>query len=356
MNYLFIAFYGWPGSPIDQTKPVCHIDGDFEVWNLRKFSDEEFIGAIKDKIPPANKNLLKNYVIADKSSEGINKKQYSQCLWGILVPNPCEHWLGYKKALSILNLFSIKYMYPAFFVTNWGIRKVSEFKETGVRPNNNQGYEQFKTPNFVSFYKEMVEQMKYFVWDRNDALAWTEEDWRLFMASSFYDGLQKYETSKTFYTWQRESADMATLLETLFTAGDSQNEEIGYRLRKRVGSLIQWKFNDIERELKDLYTDRCQFVHGSCYKGIIKAMKKNKYDNAMPPPSDFEKLYKTKERIRFIFVAYLYLHKVIVSRSEKLFMTYKNVQEALEEAILNTELRTKIIEVVKPIVELPPES
>jgi hypothetical protein len=354
MKQVFIGFYGWPTPPMKQDENILKIDEGFECWNLKKFSVEEFIEAVKEKIPPINDNVLRNYLTDGKGLNGLNQEQYGHCLWGLLLPSLEEGFdmIGYKKALSILNLFSPKFMHPAFYITNMGIEKIDNFKEINVQPNDHQGYDFFKTSEFISFYKAMLDQMKYFNWWRDAVLTWTDEDWRLFMAAGFYEDLEKYERSKTSYTWQRESADMATLLETLFTAGDAQNEEIGYRLRKRIGVLIGWKIPDIENEIKILYNDRSEFIHGSYYKKITKGMKKNEYDNAMPPLPDFDKLYKTKEVLRMIFVAYLYLSKI---KSEKKYFTeYSNVQSLLEESILNIELRQKVTDIVKPIIELLP--
>jgi hypothetical protein len=355
MKYIFIAFYGWSEPPMNQDEKVCITAEHFECWNLRKFSASEFIDAIKVKIPPINGNVLINYLNDGTGLNGISEEQYQKSLWGLLLPDPEDIYNdGYREVLALLNLFSTKYMHPSFYVNNMGINKVSEFKNLDVLPNDHQGYDYFKTPNFVSFYNAIVSETKYFTWKRDNVLVWSKEDWRLYMASIFYSGLEEYERSKSSYTWQRESADMATLLETLFTAGDAQNEEIGYRLRKRISTLIQWKFNDIEKEIKVLYKDRSEFVHGSYYKRIIFEMNRNAGDNAWPPSPDFEKLYKTKEQLRFIFVAYLYLHKIMVSQSESLFNDYENVQDMLEDAIINTELRTKITETIKPIIELLP--
>jgi len=353
MKYIFIGFYGWPEPPMNQDEKVYTIDEHFECWNLRKFSASEFIDAVKIKIPPINENVLRNYLNDDTDQRGVSYEQYQTCLWGLLVPEPKDNSSsGYEKVLALLNLFSTEYMHPAFYVTDMGIIKVSEFKDFDVQPNDYQGYDYFKTSNFVSFYKTMISEMK--LWDRDNVFRWSEEDWRLYMASTFYNGLEGYERLKSLYTWQRESADMSTLLETLFTAGDIQNEEIGYRLRKRVAVLIQWKFSEIEKEIKVLYNDRSEFIHGSYYKKIISGMKRNQNDNAMPPPPDFEKLRKTKEQLRFIFIAYLHLHKIKVSQSEILFNDYKNVQDMLEKAIVDTELRSKIIETIKPVLELVP--
>jgi hypothetical protein len=355
MKYIFIAFYGWPDPPMNQEEKVYITDEHFECWNLRKFSASEFMDAIKVKIPPINDNVLINYLNDGTGLNGISDVQYQKCLWGLLLPDPEDIYNdGYREVLALLNLFSTKYMHPSFYATQMGINKISEFKNLDVLPNDHQEYAHFKTSNFVSFYKAMIKEAKYSTWKRDNVLEWSKEDWRLYMASIFYDGLEEYERSKSVYTWQRESADMATLLETLFTAGDTQNEEIGYRLRKRIATLIQWKFNDIEKDIKVLYKDRSEFVHGSYYKNIISGMNRNPNDNAMPPSPDFEKLYKTKEQLRFIFVAYLYLHKIMISQSEPLFNSYENVQGMLENAIINTELRTKITETIKPTIELLP--
>lgn len=92
---------------------------------------------------------------------------------------------------------------------------------------------------------------------------------------------------------------MATLLETLFTAGDQQSEEIGYRLRKRVSVLMSWKFPEIESDLKGLYSDRSEFVHGGFYKKIIKKMKKNERDpDTVPNIEEFEDLLTEKYKVR----------------------------------------------------------
>lgn len=354
MEYIFIGFYGWPEPSLKHEDKILTIAEGFELWNLRKFSAQEFAEAIKEKIPPINKNILRNYTFAGEATNGINEVEYGQSLWGLLLPSPTGALgNGYHEVLSILNLFSPQFMHPAFYVTDTGINKVSHFSSRNILPNNSQGSDFFITLEFVSFYHLMIEQTKYFIWRRDIVLSWSEEDWRLFMAADFYEGLEKYERSKTHYTWQRESADMATLLETLFTAGDTQNEEIGYRLRKRVSALIGWKIPDVEDEIKILYNDRSEFVHGSYYKKIIKGMKGNKNDNAFPPLPDFEKLYRTKEIIRRIFVAYLYLSKI---RSEdESFKTYTNVQNLLEASIIDVDLRREIIKKVTPVVELLPK-
>ena len=356
MRQIFIGFYGWPAGPeINQDEAVRIIAEGFECWNLRKFTASEFVSAIQEKIPPENPNWLTNYIhTAPERTSQLSEENYGKALWGLLLPDPQENSGGYTEVLSLLNLFSMEYMHPAFYVTHQGITKVSNFIERDVQPNDMQGHEQFKSLDFVSFFNALIDQMKYFIWRRDEVVTWGNEDWRLFMATLFYTNLDQYQKSKKAFTWQRESTDMATLLETLFTAGDRQTEEIGYRLRKRAAALIGWKFDDIEKELKGLYNDRSEFVHGDYYKKIIKEMKKNEHDPAMPLFPDFKKLYKIKERIRIILIAYLYLHKVRVSGSEPLFQAYTSVQNMLEDSILNIDLRSRIMETIEPLINKVP--
>lgn len=67
---------------------------------------------------------------------------------------------------------------------------------------------------------------------------------------------------------------MAAILEALFTAGDTTNEEVGYRLRKRVAVLLSEPFPSIENDVKELYTQRSAFVHGSFFAKIAKDTKR----------------------------------------------------------------------------------
>jgi len=352
MKYIFIGFYGWSSPEIDQEDKIYEIGKDFELWNLRKFSTSDFIESIKIRIPPVNENVLKYYITEKSESIGLTKEECERSLWGILLPDPDNiHYSGYSEVLSLLNLFSPQYMKPDFYITNSGIHKIKNFNKNEIKANNYQGHNYFISKKFITFYELLIKEMKYFIWDRDVVIKWSKEDWRLYMASIFYKGLEEYEESKSYYTWQRESADMATLLETLFTAGDASNEEIGYRLRKRIAVLIQWKYNEIEKDIKILYKDRSEFIHGSYYIKIISEMKKNENDNAVPPVPDFDKLYKSKEQIRFIFISYLYIHKIFESKSEPLFQKYDNVQNMLEEAIIDINLRSKITELTKQIIE-----
>jgi hypothetical protein len=73
--------------------------------------------------------------------------------------------------------------------------------------------------------------------DANRVAQWSPEDWRLFLAALLFSGLQEYANGKGSYGWQRESAQMSAILKAMFTADDSHNEEVGYRIRKRLAVL-----------------------------------------------------------------------------------------------------------------------
>lgn len=351
---MFIAFLGWHGTEINQDQFVETIGQDFECWNLKKVTLEEFVLRIKEKIPPINSNILRNYITTSEPSFGTDERQFGQCTWGLLLPDPAIQGNSYGEIINAINLFSPSFLRPAFYVTDFGIHRVENLPNASWILQQDKS-ELFKSTNFISFYNAILPLAKYFRWLRDDVLLWNDEDWRLFMAASFYKDLAEYENSKQIYTWQRESADMATLLETLFTAGEGDKEEIGYRLRKRAFTLIGWKFPTIEDDIKILYKDRSEFVHGSYFMKIIRGMRRNSGgDPAMPPSPDFDKLLKMKECIRFILVAYLVLHANKTTDATGDFASYPNVQAVLEESILNVELRNKVMGITKPVFDLMP--
>lgn len=356
MRYIFIGFYGWLTDSARQTALVETIEENFECWDLKKCTIEEFVESIKKKISPINDNVLRNYIATEGEDFGISRKLYNDCSWGLLLPDPSEQGNSFKEIISVLNLFSTSFMRPAFYVSDFGISTINK-KVFGNWLHAQDKAVLFKSSNFIEFYKKMISTGKYFQWFRDNVLTWGDEDWRLYMAAIFYDDLVQYENSKSIYTWQRESADTATLLETLLTAGESEKEEIGYRLRKRAFALIGWHFPTIEKDIKDLYGDRSDFVHGNFYKKIVKAMRKNKEaDPAMPPSPDFRKLYTMKEKVRFLLVAYLYLHEIKTVEKNNIFSKYKNVQQILEESILDMKLRGQVKNNIKSVVNLLPKS
>ena len=202
----------------------------------------------------------------------------------------------------------------------------------------------FKNKKFVLFLKTLFQQGQYGNWHLDRIKKWNNEDWRLFSAGLLYSGLKDYENSKNSFGWQRESADMASILETLFTAGDIQNEEVGYRLRKRIAVILSWKFPNIEKDIKELYSQRSAFVHGSFFAQIEKNSKQS-YNN-LPTP-DFDLLYRQKEYVRLALVAYLRLSQIIKPGETVMFL--------LEQAVIDIELREKLVNEVKKIFSSMPK-
>jgi hypothetical protein len=193
-------------------------------------------------------------------------------------------------------------------------------------------------------------QSQYGVWQRDRCHKWNDEDWRLFVASLLFSGLQEYDSGKSSFSWQRESADMATILECLFTAGDAQTEEIGYRLRKRVAVLIGSYFADVEATIKEMYRLRSAFVHGSFFAHIAKRSKRS-FSN-LPLP-DFNLLYRHKEYVRWALFAYLHLASQI--QTEPMFGRFKTVIDLLEAAIIDVDLRKRLTITTSKLFKLMPK-
>ncbi len=165
--------------------------------------------------------------------------------------------------------------------------------------------ERFSRTAFVDFHRALISQSVYSSWQADRVTRWTEEQWRLFVASLLYSELQQYEHGKQVFTWQRESADLATILEALFTATEGDTSEVGYRLRKRSAVLLSTWLPGIEKDLKELYKQRSAFVHGSFFTGIYKKTKAAKNWSNLPSPP-FAFLYRQKEHVRIALAAYLH--------------------------------------------------
>ena len=183
----------------------------------------------------------------------------------------------------------------------------------------------------------------YSSWNALRMASWKKEDWRLFVACFLYSGLKEYENSKYPIIWQRESADMATLLEALFTAGSDDTSEVGYKLRKRAAALVGLHYPNIEDEIKRLYKERSSFVHGSFFRNVAKDVKISDGLVELPSPP-FEILYRQKECVRQALIAYLYLDKIRRTTAE--FEGFATVMDILEDAIINLAVRSKVRECV----------
>ncbi len=346
---IFLAF---TGQPINQSKAVFEVQDGYECWDLKKLSFNEFIDTLKQKIPPINGNVLRNYILktASKVTYGITEQQYNESSWGLLIPHSINDAVSnsYAETIFLLNLYSPTFLYPLFFASNFGIMSLSHDKPVVYFADRQNQSRIFKTKEFIDFFRILLPQSQYGTWQLDRVQKWNEEDWRLFAAGLLYSGLKDYDTGKNAFGWQRESADMASILESLFTAGDSQNEEVGYRLRKRMAVLLAWRFPNIEKDVKKLYSQRSAFVHGSFFAQIAKDSKQS-YSN-LPVP-DFTLLYKQKEYVRLALVSYLHLAKLIRERPME-YSGQKTVISALEQSVIDIELRKKLIAETQKILFL----
>ena len=299
-----------------------------------------------------NDKALRNYILEEKNSDifGLTREQYAQCSWGLFIPKTLDGVsLTASEALSILNLYSPYFLYPAFLVNDMGIVKQTHHKDPSMYFHT-QNASIFQTKDFVTFYTFLFDQAKYGSWHLDRIQSWNKEDWRLFVASSLYAGLSDYENSKSSLGWQRESAEMATILEALFTADDSRNEEVIYRLCKRIAVLLSWQFPNIERDIKkELYKARSDFVHGSYFLQIAKESP-GAFNNI--PSPDFKLLYKHKEYVRFALAACLNLAKVVDSWSIE---GVKSVMDLLERAIIDIGLRERVTTETEALFALMPK-
>lgn len=351
---IFLAFVG-PAIP--QKEQVKVILDDYELWNLKKFSFDEFIEALKGKIPPVNDNVLKNY----KSEEtrhpfGITQKHFEQCSWGLFLPEHIEDILvnDYSESLFLINLYSPAFLYPLFQAGDMGIMRPDHHHRyhwtySAYWHEQNQA-EIFTKEEFVHFFRSLLPQSGYGNWYLYRAQKWEREDWRLFVASRLFSNLKDYDTGKSAFEWQRESAEMGAALESLFTAGDTQNTEVIYRLTKRASVLLSSIFPDVEKDIKELYSQRSAFVHGAFFDYIAKESK-HAFNN-LPIPN-FDLLHKQREYVRWALTGYLYLAKILKEKPTE-YGSIESVIKLLEASIIDVKLREKMLIDVEVIFKLLP--
>lgn len=347
-----IAFIG---RDIKQASRIVEVGEGFECWDLRQFKFEEFAALVQEKIPPVNENVLKNYVApADGSQFGITEREFKQATWALLVPIAPDDAIAYSPAetMFLLNLYSPDFVYPMFGASDFGLRRLGAATPPPITARYEDRSQTFLRPEFPAFFKLFLPQSKYGTWQLDRAQKWDKEDWRLFVAAKLYSELIQYDNQKDAFGWQREAAEMSAALEALFTAGDSLNEEVGYRLRKRIAVLLSQRFPQIEKDTKDLYGQRSAFIHGSFFKHIAE---KSKLSDGGPPLPDFGLLQKHKEYVRCALVACLALAMMFQSRREN-FGQAKNVMGALENALIDTALRSRVVAMADEVLALLPKS
>jgi hypothetical protein len=349
---IFIAF---TGPKIEQESSIHHIAPGYECWNLTKFVLEGFVSAIKGRIPPINTNVLRNYERKPGEADdpfGIRDEQYKICSWGLLLPDRVPDALGngYADIVFLLSLYSPRFLYPVFYVTDFGISQPNHHKSHLLYHHDQNQADRFKKEQFVKFYETLTPESVYGSWQADRLARWDKEDWRLFVACLLFTELKRNEYSKEVFTWQRESADMATILEALFTAGTDDSTEVGYKLRKRIAALMGFRFTDIEQEIKELYKQRSAFVHGSFFLQAKRSIEIQRGFAKLPSPP-FEFLYKQKEYIRHALVAYLYVSKIFRS-DRNVFENSENMLDILEKSVIDLDLRAKVKQLASEIFSL----
>ena len=349
---IFIAF---TGPRIQQPVAVHRISAGYECWDLEKFQFDDFLSAVQQRIPPMNENVLRNYKRDGSAGDtpfGITSEDYAKCSWALLLPDlvPDSLGNGYAEILFLLSLYSPHFLNPVFYLSDFGIYRPDHREHYLFYFHDQNQSERFKRPEFVQFYETLVSESGYGIWQAYRMAGWDREDMRLFVACLLFNGLRESEHSKYAFTWQKESADMATILEALFTAGSGENTEIGYKLRKRVAALLAFQFPDIEKEIQKLYRERSEFVHGAFFLRIRKGIEiKDGLAKLPAPPFTF--LYGYKERIRFALIAYMHLNKARKSGSGD-FKDCASVLDILERAIIDLDTRAKIRANAEAILKL----
>jgi hypothetical protein len=349
---IFISF---TGPDIKQNTKIYNITDGYECWNLKKFNLDDFIVEVKQQIPPINKNVLANYRLENRQKRidfGIAEEEYKKCSWGLMLPDEVPGTLvnSYAEILFLLNLYSPCFLYPTFYVSNLGIQRIEHKKHPMLYFHGQNQARIFKRKKFVNFFEILLSESIYAAWQADRCAKWDEEDWRLFVVCLLFSELKNYENVKNPFTWQRESADMITILEAMFTAKDEDNTEIIYRLRKRISVLLGFHLSDIESQIKDIYKQRSIFIHGSFFSQIKKQTKVDNGCADLPLP-DFDFLKEQKENIRSLLAVYLYINKIRKSDNNE-FEGCKHVLGILEQSIIDIGLRSKVKKHAQKIIYL----
>ena len=324
----------------------------YECWDLKQFDRNGFIDALQAAIPPVNENVHANYRSEEaQSGLGVAEDLFNQSTWGLLIPvAPGDGgMLGFGEALFLINLFSPVSLHPLYSGSDFGIQPSPKSSRLILSADQNQAGA-FKCPEFVTYFDLLLQQGQYGAWSRHRVEAWDKEDWRLFAAALLHHGLQEYDGGKSVFGWQRESADMAAVLESLFTAGDGTVEGIGYRLRKRIAVLLSGRFQGIEESVKSLYNQRSDFVHGRFFEQMAKESARHDHDLPIP---DMISLRAMRERVRWAFLGYLYLARLVRENPAE-YNEKSKVLDVLEDAIIDTELRARVLHNVGRVYDLLP--
>ena len=196
---LFVAF---TGPKTGQESAVQEIAPGYECWNFTKFGFDDFISAVQSRIPPVNDHARGNYKKepAELTERfGWSAEQYGKLSWGLLLPNLVPDAIGSAnaEALFILNLYSPRFLYPAFYLGELGIWRPAHGKHVLIYFADQNQAKRFSRQEFVAFYEALASESVYALWHADRVAHWTKEDFRVFVACLLYSGLTTYESGKS---------------------------------------------------------------------------------------------------------------------------------------------------------------
>jgi len=350
MKRLFLAF------PTYQVKSKRRIKkfNNYELWNLEKISEEEFIDLIQKAIRPLNRNVRNNYFF--HSDRRISEKSYKKSSWGLLLPDYSSGNLNIKdESLLAVNLYSDLFQPLMFYVGVMGISVTRRSIELQIKSGFHGEDGKFAKRKFSDFYNTVLPEIIGTRCRLPDIQKWDREKWRLSIACLLYNRLEKYQRSFQILTWQNQCVDIVTMHEALLSRHKRDTGK--YRIIQRIEVLLanhyRSKFPEIKKSLENLFDYRNEFVHGSFFERLKKQTKSYSYDTGIAHMTqrDFNFLGKQKEIARKVFICFLYIRKKLKSTRNK-ELRKLTIPEIINKAIMDTKLRVRIQQYVNEILKL----
>lgn len=350
MKRIFLAF------PTYQVKSKRRIKkfNNYELWNLEKISEEEFIELIQKAIRPLNRNVCNNYFFP--SDRRISEKSYKKSSWGLLLPDYSAGNLNSKdESLLAVNLYSDLFQPLMFYVGVMGISVERRSIELQIKSGFHGEDGKFAKKKFSKFYNRIFPEIIGTSCILPDILLWDREKWRLSIACLLYNRLEKYQRSFQMLTWQNECADIVTLYEALLSRYERDTGK--YRIIQRLEVLLdnhyRSRFPGIKSDLEKLFDYRNEFVHGSFFERLKRQTKRNINSNGFPQMArfDFSFIFKQKEIVRKVFICYLYLKKRFKNTKDKKLKDL-TIAQIIHLSIMDMKLRDRIQKYVNEILKL----
>jgi len=349
MQKIFLAF---PGYQVTLKQKIKRI-GDFEFWDLKKITDDEFIALIQKKIKPFNKNVRKNYFSVN--TEQDFRDSYKNSSWGTLLPNYAKGYLdGRYESLFAVNLFSELSLPVMFYVQRMGITVEKRNIQIHEKAQFHSEDKKFLTKTFVQFYNHIFPALLGIRWQAYEVAKWGREDWRMHVSCLLFNELAKYQRSKQVMTWQAECADIISFYEALLAKEPNDNGQykISQRIEVLLGRYYKKEFSKIKAGLKELFNARNDFVHGSFF-DRLKRTTKTYPDNqnmAQLPMVDFNFLENQSKIAKQVLVIFLFLKKIF--KDKKLPCKNKTIPELIHSGIMDVKIREEVRDRAEEILKL----